>query len=324
MKKKTIFNIIKAVSTILVVCLIYFYVGLILIPKDQNDSNYNLYYRANSINYEEKNSLDVIFYGDSNIAAAYSPMQIYENKQITSFIRSGSYESMISVYKNMKKDLKRQSPKLIVLETDVFYQYNTEDVNSQKYSSSILNPINFHSRWKEFSKEDFNIFSKKESDFLKGGIYYDKQVELNSSNFMNSTTRKKIKSSIKQDFEKVTKLCNDKNIKLVLVTCPSIEWSYPMHNDIVDISEKYGIPYHDFNTSEYKFQVNKSFRDNGIHCNKKGMKQVTQLIEDNILNDFEKQDHKDSVRNLWDNQLQKYKSVIDQECDLYNNTINMT
>lgn len=298
------------------------YLNYVLRPKNSDDSFYNLYYRANSINFEEKNSLDVIFYGDSNLAACYSPMQTYESIGLTSFIRSGSYESMKSVLKNLKEDLKKQSPKLIAIETDIFYQENTVKVNSQQYKKGKSSIFKYHSRWKELGLNDFIIKNNDKSDYLKGGIYYHNSQKNDFGDYMNRRDNLKLVDSVKDDFKKICEICKKNKIEIFLFTAPLPQmWTNTKHNDIQELASEKSIEYYDFNMGEYDFDMNNIFRDNGVHCSKIGTIAVTNKLTEILKQKIKPSQKANNVKELWDAQLINFNKDFYSKCDLYNNTV---
>ena len=70
---------------------------------------------------EPEDSLDVIVLGDSEGHSAISPTVLWKEYGITSFVCSQSGQRAVEAYYMLKKVLSVQKPKVVILETDLFY-----------------------------------------------------------------------------------------------------------------------------------------------------------------------------------------------------------
>ena len=107
------------IPIIILIIFILLLVPLSYIFRPSSDINTNL------TNYllQKKNSLDVLFIGDSNIYDNISPMEIYSMTGITSYNYSTPSTSNTTMYYMLKEALKTQTPKVVVInQASVFYQ----------------------------------------------------------------------------------------------------------------------------------------------------------------------------------------------------------
>ena len=65
--------------------------------------------------YFEENKHDVIFLGDCEAYTSFSPMKIYEEEGITSFVRGNSQQLIGQSYYVLKETLNYEIPKVVVL-----------------------------------------------------------------------------------------------------------------------------------------------------------------------------------------------------------------
>ena len=70
-------KITKVVLTVLIVVLLYLYMCCVFMPKNPDDRGFTKYYNTRLITKEEKNSVDIIFYGNSDLSSGIVPMQIF-------------------------------------------------------------------------------------------------------------------------------------------------------------------------------------------------------------------------------------------------------
>ena len=72
---------------------------------------------------EPKHTIDVLVVGDSESYTTVSPMQIWKDHGITSYVCGEPGQKIQESYYMMKTAFKNQSPKVVLLETNVMYRY---------------------------------------------------------------------------------------------------------------------------------------------------------------------------------------------------------
>lgn len=72
--------------------------------------------KKNEISKEDKNSIDVMFIGDSLTYNSFSPVQIWEEYGYTSLCLGTSSQRLCDTDAILKAALKNQTPKVVVLE----------------------------------------------------------------------------------------------------------------------------------------------------------------------------------------------------------------
>ena len=102
---------------------------------------------------EPEDSLDVIVLGDSEGHSAISPTVLWKEYGITSFVCSQSGQRAVEAYYMLKKVLSVQKPKVVILETDLFYhsrewqrEWNLAIERTARYYFPIVQYQYFHGR----------------------------------------------------------------------------------------------------------------------------------------------------------------------------------
>lgn len=118
---RNIRNLIRAAIFILVFILVFIFLSKAFatssIPKEDGmESRISKAYRG-----EDKNSLDVIFVGNSDIYRAVSPVDLYRSTGIASAVAGEPNISIQKVSNNIHDILKYQKPKVLVLDTDCLF-----------------------------------------------------------------------------------------------------------------------------------------------------------------------------------------------------------
>lgn len=106
-------RVAKGLVFIPIFLLIFTVVTLIYYPKwppDMQSAQMSGFYR------EDKNTIDVLFLGSCNMYTSVAPVLLYEKYGITGYDFTGPDQSMATTYYYLKEALKRQKPKVVVIE----------------------------------------------------------------------------------------------------------------------------------------------------------------------------------------------------------------
>ena len=222
-------------------------------------------------------------------------------------------QTLPETIKILPKTLKNQEPKIIILESNNFYDALNIVSPVAKVVNVTLPVIEFHNRWKNLNKEDF--FSKVEytnTNVEKGYHYIDAVIPADDSNYMiYSDDIAPIPKANQIYIELIKKYCDSKGIKFMIVSVPScINWNYAKHNAVKQFAEKENIDFLDLNElkDEIKIDWQTETGDGGDHVNYKGALKATKylgqwLSKKNIL-----ENHKnDEKYKKWNEDLEKIK-----------------
>ena len=124
---------IKLLAVVFIVLLALYFISPVFVPKwNTKEDNY---VGTNISGYyaEPKNSIDVLYVGNSSVFCGISPMEIWNEYGITGYdIAVGSSRPWTEYYM-IKNVLREQSPKMIVLNVDcAFDSDETEEVYLRK------------------------------------------------------------------------------------------------------------------------------------------------------------------------------------------------
>ncbi len=254
-KKEAFFVIIF----LLIFVLAFTALTLLYYPKrSPEDSTGNL---SNGIYLEDENSVDVLLVGSCNMYTSFNPLFFYENTGVTSYGRTCPDQIMITSYYYIEETLKRQTPKVVVVDTlfvgdkdtDEREAYNRCAVDFMRPNLSKLGLINALSKYEsaymqsvnpsnpskaltwagyvfpllryhhrmDFKKEDLTFFL----DYT--GYNYHKGSE-SHSNYNNINfeydfvnNSTEVREDAKEYVPKIIKLCKEKNIPLIFINTPN-------------------------------------------------------------------------------------------------------
>lgn len=255
------------------------------------ERNKNIY----QVRKEPRNTIDMVVIGDSLSYTSISPMKLWEDCGITSYIGGQPGQSIQESYHMLKSILKRQAPKLVILETHTLFR----EISGVKGLKNILEEwgnynislLRGHDIWKsallgkKYTEENYKGFSFRcEIDPYEKGSYMKK----------NKTVLEIPKSSVRY-MEKIQKLCTKNNAKLLLVSTPSPRnYNYSRHNGIKKYAKEHSMEYLDMNLNLNEIGINwkTDSLDKGDHLNLLGAQKVTEYLEKYLNRHHRMPDHR--------------------------------
>ena len=298
-------------------------------------------YIVDSFYKEKKNSLDVVFVGNSDLYHAISPMELWNDYGIVSYNYSQPGTKIWTDYYNLRKVLERQTPKYIFFSTDDFFAnyigkngniskemmsmrwsrvkiealLNKDVQPSLKIRSSYAFPIiRFHSRYNELNRDDFVYSFKSAYMPTKGWVYATGVKPLKNKDYMSKSKKvEKIPPKIEKYIDKIVDLCNSKNIKLVLFEPPSADsWNHNRHNEVERYAKKKNLDFIDLNyyIDEMGIDWDTDTKDGGDHLNVSGALKTTKFFGEYITNKYKIENHKnDKKYNSWHEEYNSYLKI---------------
>ena len=134
------------------------------------------------IQAEKENTIDVLVLGDSEAYTSISPLKLWKNHGFTTYVCGQSSQKIQEAYYMLKTALKTQSPKLVILETNMFFRYEglvkSVETSLTEASGYYIPLIKYHNLWKkmadgsEMAVEDYKGFIIRDAvDSYEGGEY---------------------------------------------------------------------------------------------------------------------------------------------------------
>ena len=254
MKRK----ILKISLFMLILLIILVILSAIFIPKNNSEEAGMNNLPAMGILGEEENTIDMIMYGDSESIASTIPKRMKEEYGISSYICGNPGQSMPDTCRIVYETLKRQKPKMIILEANNIYNPVGIAVPVARVINVVLPITEFHYRWKNLKKEDF--FGKKNytyKDENKGYHYVGVTDPADDSHYMEYSEEKEpVPTSNKIYVKAIKKYSESKGAQFAIVSVPSCKnWSYKKHNGMKDFTEKENIEFLDLNALKEEVKI---------------------------------------------------------------------
>lgn len=271
MNKKNISRIAIGVAfAVLFVCIFAFLQALVM-PKYTFESNAEGAYIAEY--YDEKHDHDILFVGDCEVFENYSPIELWEEYGITSYIRGSGQQLIWQSYYLLEEMLNEETPSAVVYNVQsLIYdepqdaEFNRLTLDGMKLSATKLKAIKasmtedeqlityifpilrFHSRWSELTADDLKyVFEDTEkvthsgfvmrSDILSAGM-------IKTASIPDSFT---FGDNAMGYLKKMKELCDEKGVELILVKAPTLPYWYPQWDEqVVEFAKENNLTYINF------------------------------------------------------------------------------
>ncbi len=257
---------------------------------------------------EKDNSIDLVFIGDSEAYSAYNPLQMYDEYGFTSYVCGTSAQRLCDSYVILREVFKRQSPKVVAVETNSLFRFGgLSDESGDKvlnFVSKYIPAIKYHTRLKVYItggpvKNDGN---------MKGFIYRTQVVPYTGGEWMKrSEASDDIHPCNLEYLKKMYDLAEENGAKLIFISTPSpVCQTYERHNAVSALARELGTDYIDMNLNveELGLDWQKDTRDAGNHLNYYGAKKVSSYIGNILSRLYELPDHRE------DGSYQSWKQAL--------------
>ncbi len=266
--------------------------------------------KSDSIQQDSDASYDVLFLGDSQGWATYSPVQMYGEHGFTSYNACTSGQFPYDGFVMLKNFYRKKKTNLVVLDANMIYT----SANISKVLFMNLFPI-FH-----YHDVNINDCNQTYSDNLKG--FNSSQIVQGYTGSLDYMNIGEQSEKIEQDgvtyLEKIYKLTKENNSQLLIVsTVDPLNWNQKRHDKIQKWCEEHNVNYVDYNETSLNQQVgfdySTDFRDGGDHLNLSGSKKVCTNLGSYIQTTYGLEDHrKDEKYQAWNklyNDASEYHGV---------------
>lgn len=297
---------IKIISAVLSFSLIFLFIQSFLVPKHIGDSTTIV----NGYSYLDKNSIDVLFLGASQMFCTVDAGMLTDEYDISSHDFGASSQNLTMTEYYYNEALKTQSPKLVMLEVCAIFwpkdmideyalscNFDPMPKSIEKFATALqvcdydtIKAFNYsftplflyHDRWNSIGRKDIGyLLNPKEYINLSSrGFLAKDHVEPHDIAFYNNDiTEKTIPQQNKMAILKIAEDCKLRNIKLVLFKAPVSNWTKGDSLSVKRFAEDNSLEFIDLNENikEIGIDENNDFYDR-LHLNSTGAKKTTNYL----------------------------------------------
>ncbi|PHU39826.1 hypothetical protein CSX00_07885 [Pseudobutyrivibrio ruminis] len=295
--------------------------------------------------YDDPTDHNVVFIGDCELYENISPVYLWENFGINSYIRGSAQQLIWQSYYLAEETVEREHPDVIVFNvlsmkynTPQNEAYNRMTLDGMKWSSSKVDSIKasmteeesmieymfpllrYHSRWSDLNADDFNYLFHRDKVTFNG--YYMRVDEKPADDNIpkgRPIIDYQFGDTAYQYLDKLTKLCKDNDIELILVKAPSLfpYWYPQWDKQIEDYAAANDLTY--INFLDYQDSIgldwDKDTYDGGLHLNLSGAEKLSEYFGQILSNDFNVPDRRgeEDLEKYWDGVIERYDAEIQRQ-----------
>lgn len=232
------------------------------------------------VSREPAGSIEVLVIGDSESYTSFSPMTFWKHTGVTSFAAGKPGSKLAETKKILNGSLKRQHPKVVLLETNNLFRFGSAakktDVASKDLSRAIYQAfpfLRYHSFWKTPSSKNRRFMGYQISGRVKPykGVVVNKRI----------VTGDVITKANFRDLDAIQKKCRASGAKLVLYSAPSPRcYTEQKTAYLTHIAKQRKIPYLNLAGKEKEIGIDwrTDTRDQGDHLNSSGALKTTSYL----------------------------------------------
>ena len=333
MKKRVFINIAVFLAAIIILSLLQ----RLLMPKYMTaifEGNLVAEY------YNEKKDHDVIFIGDCEVFSNISPITLWENYGITSYIRGSAEQLIWQSYYLLEETLKYEKPDVVVFNVLSMKSnephkesYNRLTLDGMKLSSSKIGAVRssmldeeefityifpllrYHSRWSELSSEDFKYLFKRDKVSHNGYLMRTDIKPVGVVPKGNKLPDYRFGENTYYYLDRITQLCGENGIKLILIKAPSVYpyWYDEWDEQMVNYANENELTYINFLNlaDEIGIDYSKDTYDGGLHLNLSGAEKLTNYFGNILQESFELRDRRNEpeLKKIWDKKIEFYYNM---------------
>jgi len=334
---KTLKNTLSVIAVILVFALVLSFLTLLLQPKYMEDlvegSMLSQYYDE----YDEAGGHDVIFIGDCEVYANFSPMEMYRQAGITAYVRGSSQQLMWQSYYVLAETFRYETPKVVVLNVNamrhgepVSEAFNRLTIDKMKWSkekvgiirasmmeeedfwSYVFPILRYHSRFDELTSEDFRYLFTRKDNTWNGHLVNQEVNPVETLPAKRPLRDYQFADVCYEYLDKMRLLCEENGTELILIKAPSVYpyWYDEYDAQMEDYAAQHGLTFYNFldYVDEIGIDYTTDTYDAGLHLNLAGATKLSRFFADMLAENHGLEDHRNDpvVAAVYDEKLRLY------------------
>ena len=328
------------IAILLVFALLLSLATMLLQPKYMTDlvegSMLSQYYR-------EAGGHDVIFIGDCEVYANFTPMELYREAGITAYVRGSSQQLIWQSYHVLKETFRYETPKIVVYNVNamrygepVSEAYNRLTIDKMKWSeekvdiirasmmeeetflSYVFPILRYHSRFDELTAEDLTYLFKTKDNTWNGHLVNKNVKPLGTLPTQRLLADYAFPEICWSYLDRMRQLCQEHGAELILIKAPSVYpfWYEEYDAQIREYADRNGLAFYNFldHVEEIGIDYQTDTYDGGLHMNLDGATKLSRYFARILAQNHQARDHRsdNAVAAVYDAQLKRYDMEINK------------
>lgn len=298
--------------------------------------------------YGEEKDFDVIFIGDCEVYENFSPVTLWEEYGINSYIRGSAEQYIWQSYYLLEDTLRYETPDVVIFNVQSLQfdesqseAYNRMTLEGMEWSPSKVKSIlasmkdgeefldyvfpllRYHSRWSELTSADFQyLFQTKKVSHngyymrvdVKPAVDVPEGRPLGDYSFGERAW---------SYLDRMTALCSEKGIRLILIKAPSLYpyWYEEWDEQVREYADQNGLLYLNLLelTDEIGIDYNTDTYDAGLHMNLSGAEKLSRWLGRTLREEIGLPDRRDEERlsQIWQEKIGFYEEEKRKQYEKY-------
>lgn len=327
-------------AVIIIFCIAFAFTSRLLHPKymtDMEEGSFIAQY------YREAGGHDVIFLGDCEVYANYSPMELYREYGITSYVRGTPQQLVWMSYYVAEETFRYEKPRALVFNVNamryaepVSEAYNRLTIDRMRWSESkkgiilasmteeerflsyVFPILRYHSRFDELTNEDFTYLFRRKDNTFNGYELHTEIVPEGSLPVKKALPDYRFEEVCYGYLDKIRLLCEENGTELILIKAPSLYpyWYEEYDAQIREYAERYGLSFYNFaeRAGEIGIDFSKDTYDGGYHLNLTGAVKMSRYFGDILVREHGIPDRRGDpeIASAYETKLRTYDDTIEE------------
>jgi len=327
-------RIIRVIIILIIFIVIFILLNMLLKPKYATDlvegSMLSQY-------YDEPKDHEVIFIGDCEVYANFSPMIMYEEAGIKAYVRGSSQQMIWQSYYVLKETLKYETPKVVVFNVNsIRYDKNSEKrseaynrltidemkwskekieiikesmVEGEVFMSYVIPILRYHSRYDKLSSEDIEYLFKDKTNTYNGFLVNKEIKGVESIPTAKRLATYEFSEECYNYLDMMASICKENGIELILIKAPSLypTWYTEYDEQVKEYANKNDIAYYNLKDVAEEIGIDYSVDtfDAGLHLNLTGAEKLSKYFAYVLAENYDLTDYRGDA--VYDEKLEVYK-----------------
>ena len=294
--KKNVKTALSVTAVVLAFVLVFSFLNMLLQPKYMDSlveggmiSEY----------YDKAGGHDVIFVGDCEVYANFTPLELYRQAGIKAYVRGTSQQLLWQSYYVLAETFRYETPKVVVFNVNamrysepVKEEFNRLTIDKMRWSgekvgiiqasmteeenflSYVFPILRYHSRFSQLTAEDFTYLFRDKQITWQGHLVNDNVKPLGRLPSKKALADYSFGDICWEYLEKMRLLCEENGAELVLIKAPSVYpyWYEQYDAQIEEYAAKHGLTFYNFldHVEEIGIDYQVDTYDAGLHMNLNG------------------------------------------------------
>ena len=328
--KKNIKTALSVTAVVLAFVLVFTLLNMLLQPKYMTDL-----VEGGMIGeyYDKAGGHDVIFVGDCEVYANFTPMEMYREAGIKAYVRGTSQQLIWQSYYILAETFRYETPKVVVFNVNamrysepVKEEYHRLTIDKMRWSmekvgiiqasmteeetflSYVFPILRYHSRFSQLTAEDFTYLFDEKQITWQGHMVNDNVKPLGRLPSKKALADYSFGDVCWEYLEKMRLLCEENGTELILIKAPSVYpyWYEQYDAQIEEYAAKHGLSFYNFldNVEEIGIDYQVDTYDAGLHMNLDGATKLSTYFAKILSKQHNLPDHRGDA--AFDEMLKAY------------------